>query len=234
MEQGHREVVKVLLNDKNWHKLILPVSHERIDHKLNLMNVGFRRQINRYTRQSRRENPQLCHMFELKMWDAIKMVLDRCHNDLDGSFNFSKLDPPCQNIHRHPLMLMARSGQETILKHETTQRLLDLKWRFIPRFAFYFNLIIYLLFICLFAIYSYNLSNYYMSGLDELKEIRRESLNKINATSDQQNYSGGGGGESWISTHGSGLVNLKDPPGSSHKVRLTNLFEANNEKFKEI
>ena len=57
-----------------------------------------------------------------------------------------------------------------------------------------------------------------MSGLDELKEIRRESLNKINATNDQQNHSSGG--ESWISTHGSGFVNLKDPPGSSHKVIL--------------
>lgn len=112
MERGHREVVKILLKDKNWHKLILPMSLERIDHKINLMNLGFRKQITRYTRSSRRENPQLFRMFELKMWDSIMIVLDKCHNELDGSYSFAKLDPPCKNIQRHPLMLMAKSGNK--------------------------------------------------------------------------------------------------------------------------
>lgn len=128
------------------------------------MNVAFKKQINRYTRNSRRENPQLYAMFENKMWDSIKIVLDKCRNELDGGYDFSKLDPPTRNIQKHPLMLMARSGQETLLKHDTTQKLLDLKWRFLPRFTFYFNLFFYLLFMILFATYSYQLSNYYMSA----------------------------------------------------------------------
>lgn len=176
LERGHREVIKVLLKDKNWHKLLLPISHERIDHKLNLMNLGFRKQITRYTRASRRENPQLCKLFELKMWDSILVVLDKCRNDLDGSYDFTKIDPECTNIQRHPLMLMAKSGQEQILKHDTTRKLLNLKWRFLPRFAFYSNLFFYLLFIALFAIYSYKLSNYYISGLEKINAIRGVGL----------------------------------------------------------
>lgn len=57
-------------------------------------------------------------------------------------------------------MLIARSGQENLLRHQATLLLLHLKWRFIPRFAFYFNLIFYLLFMFLFSIYSVNLSQF--------------------------------------------------------------------------
>jgi ankyrin repeat protein len=117
ISRGNREVVKVLLNDKNWHKLINSRSLDRISHKVNLMNVAFKKQINRFTYQQRRENPQLVAMFENKMWDSIGLILDKCKNGLD--YDFTKLDPPCKNIQRHPLMLMARSGQETLLKHNT-------------------------------------------------------------------------------------------------------------------
>ena len=54
---------------------------------------------------------------------------------------------------------MARSGQETLLKHETTQMLLNLKWRIIPRLMFYINLFLYLLFVILFSVYSMDLKN---------------------------------------------------------------------------
>ncbi|CAF0869034.1 unnamed protein product [Brachionus calyciflorus] len=92
------------------------------------------------------------------MWESFKIVLDNCKNG--NEYNFRKLDPDCKNLHKHPLMLMARSGQETLLKHETTQQLLNLKWRFIPRFAFYSNIFLYLLFLILFAIYTTQLSRF--------------------------------------------------------------------------
>ncbi len=68
------------------------------------------------------------------------------------------MDPNCENIQKHPLMLMARSGQETLLKHPSTITLLDLKWRFIPRLAFYSNLFFYLLFLILLSAFSISLS----------------------------------------------------------------------------
>lgn len=77
-------------------------------------------------------------------------------------------------------MLMARSGQETLLKHETTQTLLNLKWRFIPRFAFYFNLLLYLVFLVLFAIYSVELSRLVRVSEDENPE---EKLGNIETDS---------------------------------------------------
>jgi hypothetical protein len=55
-------------------------------------------------------------------------------------------------------MLMARSGQETLLKHPSTTTLLNLKWRFIPRLAFYTNLLLYLLFLVLLSAYSIGLT----------------------------------------------------------------------------
>lgn len=102
------------------------------------------------------ENPQLCAIYDNKMWDILKIILDKCvtENEID----FSIIDPPVKSMSRHPLMLIARSGQEGLLKHETTRTLLHLKWRLIPRFAFYFNLIFYMIFLVLFSIYSIELS----------------------------------------------------------------------------
>lgn len=156
INRGHREVIKVLLKDKNWDKLINVNSGDRIDHKINIINVAFRDHISQFA--AKKENPQLVAMFENKLWESFKLVLDNCKNG--SEFNFKKLDPECKNLQKHPLMLMARSGQESLLKHETTEQLLKLKWRFIPRFAFYSNIFFYLLFLILFALYTTELSNY--------------------------------------------------------------------------
>ena len=96
-------------------------------------------------------------MYERKMWDLMKLVLDNCK---DGeNYDFSKIDPDCRNVNTHPLMLLARSGQETIIKHETTNMLLNLKWRFIPRFLFYSNILFYLFYLLVFSIYTIEIAN---------------------------------------------------------------------------
>lgn len=160
ISMGHREVVKVLLNDKNWEKLIQVKSEDRNEHRINVMNVAFKKQITKFSTNSKKESPQLVAMFENKMWESLKIVLDKCNVRNGDEFNFRKLDPPCKNMQKHPLMLMARSGQETLLKHDTTVQLLKLKWRFIPRFAFYSNLFFYFLYLILFAFYTTELSFY--------------------------------------------------------------------------
>ncbi len=86
-------------------------------------------------------------------------ILNNSFNEEENTYNFKVLDPPCKVLKRHPLMLLARSGQETMLKHETTQKLLDLKWRIIPRFAFYSNLFFYLVFLTIFGLYSIELTD---------------------------------------------------------------------------
>ena len=75
-----------------------------------------------------------------------------------------------------------------MLKHEATRILLDLKWRLIPRFAFYFNLIIYMLFMLFFSLYSIQLAHIgqemnkvYMSNYNEY--LSNSSLaNRTNLT----------------------------------------------------
>lgn len=84
-------------------------------------------------------------------------------------------------------MLIAKSGQENLLRHEVTRVLLHLKWRFIPRFAFYFNLVFYLFFMLLFSIYSIDLSkfgaqNMYENSTRNVSDIylKKNSLNMSN------------------------------------------------------
>ncbi len=97
------------------------------------------------------ESPQLTALFESKMWDMLKIILDKCQTT-EEEWNFTILDPYCKSLLNHPLMLIARSGQENLLKHDTTKLLLQLKWRFIPRFAFYFSLFVYLLYMIIFSV----------------------------------------------------------------------------------
>ncbi len=86
-----------------------------------------------------------------------KIILDKCVTE--KAVDFSIIDPPVKSMSNHPLMLIARSGQENLLKHETVRMLLHLKWRVIPRCAFYFNLVVYVFFLALFSMYSMDLSN---------------------------------------------------------------------------
>jgi hypothetical protein len=111
------------------------------------------------------ECPEFSSMFDHKMWDIFKLILDKCVTEKE--INFGIIDPPVKSIARHPLMLIARSGQESLLKHETTRMLLHLKWRIIPRCAFYFNLIVYMSFMFLFSLYSIDLS---VRGAEILEE----------------------------------------------------------------
>ena len=99
------------------------------------------------------ENPQLYAMFEKSMWDMFEIILT--NSKKEEMYDFTILDPPYfNNINKHPLMLLARSGQETLLTHETMDALLNLKWRTIPRMAFYGNVILYIVFIVLYSFYS--------------------------------------------------------------------------------
>jgi hypothetical protein len=104
------------------------------------------------------ENPQLMNMFNQHLWDGYRMVLDNCKKP-NGSYNFSKVDPSFNDINQHPLMLIARSGQESLMNHPTTQKLLSLKWRYIPRCAYYSNLLLYMTFLITFSIYTVKLTN---------------------------------------------------------------------------
>ena len=112
-------------------------------------------------------------LFEMKMWDMFLMILDNSVNE-ENEYDFTIINAPLVTMERHPLMLIARSGQEILLRHETTQKLLDLKWQFIPRTIFYSNFLVYCLLITVFGLYSVELTelNFANSesntGIDEI------------------------------------------------------------------
>ena len=164
--KGHREVIKVLLNDPNWVKLVKFSNQVEDDdeHALSMVTTiagtGQAAEAAAVQKLKHVENPQLCALFESKMWDMLELVLDKCWLDEGRQFDFRILDHSVKSKSKHPLMLIARSGQENLVKHEATLFLLHLKWRFIPRFAFYFNLILFLIYLISISIYSIELAKY--------------------------------------------------------------------------
>ena len=70
-------------------------------------------------------------------------------------------------IQNNILYLINSSQNSTFLSHETTQKLLNAKWHYVPRFIYYFNLILYLLFIIFYTIQAlgYIQDDFYNYGL---------------------------------------------------------------------
>lgn len=160
----HREVIKILLKDPKWYKLIRVnndyeekfqiLTSTANDSKQNVVSNDIP-----HERQKIVENPQLVGLFEKQMWDIIEIILDKCISG-PHTADFRILDLPVTNISKHPLMIIARSGQENLVKHEATLLLLKLKWRYIPRLFYYFNIFIYTIFLILLSIYSISLADY--------------------------------------------------------------------------
>lgn len=182
IEKDHREVIRVLLKNENWMKLF----HTTLDDddkyckKPTEFNEKNQKKINLKTVYNK-ENPQFNSMIDKKMYDMVKIVLDNCK---DGdNYDFTVLDPNFKSSSTHPLILIAKSGQEVLIKHETTKMLLNLKWRYTPRMVFYFNIFFYLIFIILFSIYTIQLSkkfeqiqesNYYNKNNRIINEFEHE------------------------------------------------------------
>ena len=164
IENENRDVIRVLLKNKNWKKLFhTNLLDDCDDDKLSNYNSL----INRTTTYNNIENPQLNAMYEKKMWDMIKLVLDNCQIK-ENEYDFSILDPDFKRLNQSPLMIIAKSGQETLIKHDTIRTLLRLKWRKGPRIIFYTNVLFYFIFLVLFSIYVVELSNFEYDLHDEI------------------------------------------------------------------
>ena len=88
ISQRHPEVVRVLLNDQNWQRLILTSTNDRGDLNVNVTNLAFKKLILRFKSSGKKENPQIVAMFEKKMWESIKLVLDKSRNGNEYDFRY--------------------------------------------------------------------------------------------------------------------------------------------------
>ncbi len=156
IKNGHREVIRALLDDKNWFKLIrfsnqnmIEIDEECDDFKIVVIPEEEAEKL---------PMPEgtLVALYNQKMWDILKIILDKCKKN-ENETNFSIIDVPTK-YSEHTLMLIARSGDEDLITHQVTSLLVNLKWRSIPRFVFYFNLFLYFLFLFMFSWYAIELS----------------------------------------------------------------------------
>ena len=128
IENDHVNVIRMLLEDPNWKSLFRESSlNEKNSHLVDAKQAV--------------ENPQFAALFDAKMWEVFELILSNSYDLERGHIDFSIIDRPCKSKKSHPLMFMARSGQENIIKHEACLLLLKLKWRFVPRFVYYVNLL---------------------------------------------------------------------------------------------
>jgi ankyrin repeat protein len=193
---GHREVIRILLNDKSWYKLIRTNGVNTFDFDednddLKLVVVSNQEKTTK-SHQSVKQISTFFALYNNEMWDMMKLLLDKCKID-DEKFNFSVIDPPGKSISQNALMLIARSGQETLVKHDVTTVLLNLKWRFIPRFLFFFNLFLYLLFLFLFSWYSIELPMQDSELANDLTNNDFAPIHKLNVSLDQEVFNNNSG-----------------------------------------
>jgi len=172
IDKGHKEVIKVLIRDPGWKNLF---EYERtpLNMKHDLGNLSFLQKKRQF---GPIENPQLLSLYQKEYWDIFLMILEKCKVD-EGLFDLEILNPPLNSIQLHPLMLIAKSGQQILIKHESTRVLIHLKWSIIPRLIFYCLLVFYLLFIVFFSLYSTELTELNFANLETSDSI--DSINDI-------------------------------------------------------
>lgn len=154
INNGHRDVIRELLDHKDWLKLIRFKNYKFHQENENIFELVVAKSKDEI---SAPKTSTIASLFNNQMWDIIKLLLDRCEISQD-EMDFSIIDIPSKTITDQPLMLIARSGQESLIKHKVTNLLLQLKWRLVPRCAFYFNLVVYFLYLLLFSWYAVEMS----------------------------------------------------------------------------
>jgi hypothetical protein len=169
IEKGHIEVVNVLLYDLNWRKLIKTSTTKnknilRLDqpYLLQLEVHNPQSSISNKKNDLDEENSQLNSMYDQKMWDSFKIILDKCY--FEEEYDFSLIDTDLKPKETHPLMLIAKSRQESLIKHDVVHLLLNLKWKLIPRLVFLLNILLYLAFLILITLYSIDLADFGQIG----------------------------------------------------------------------
>lgn len=86
-----------------------------------------------------------------KNWlNLIETILDLSN---ENENNFIQL---LINDNNNILKLINESRDSLLLRHETTQRLLNYKWKYIPRFIYYSNLLMYLFFLISYSLMGIN------------------------------------------------------------------------------
>ncbi len=151
IENEKKECIRVLLKNPEWKKLF---QHQRPVAYQSDFKIGFL-QIVKFV--DHLENPQLFNIYKNEYWDIFHIILENSKIDED-IYDLEVLNPPLNSIDKHPLMLMIKSGQQLLIKHESTRALTHLKWAVIPRLIFYSQLFFNLLFILFFALYSNELT----------------------------------------------------------------------------
>ncbi len=130
LKKNHTEIIEVFLSLHEWPKLI------------GLAENQGQKSENLQFKLLNKSHPEMT-----------TIILDKlAPNNERKEYNYAPLDPSFKSLGKtndHPLSIISKTEKEYLLKHEVIRSLIKLKWRKIPRWLYYTNLITYALFLFL-------------------------------------------------------------------------------------
>jgi hypothetical protein len=97
-------------------------------------------------------------------------------------FNFLCLDNKGPQNREHVLTIVSKSGQASLIQHKIILRLVELKWRYIPRSVYIFQILMHFIFLVIFL--NYILNGFHSSRLIEFNETN-DTNSTINSTTEK-------------------------------------------------
>ena len=119
----------------------------------------------------------------------IEMTTDKPSNKQNETFNFICIENEESIEERlqeeHILMMIAKSGQPKLIKHRLILRLLEKKWRYLPRALYHVHSLMHVLFLIFFLIYILGIR---ISSMNDHEAIDESTiLNVTNSTNHARN-----------------------------------------------
>lgn len=137
-------------------------------------------------KKSDQENIELVfHNLIEQMPDNMEILLDKLYTKSTKTYDFSLIDQPInKTITNHPLYQIAESNDERLLTHHTTQKLMELKFKHLPRMAFLTDVVLYILYALAVSfyhlVYELNTNDYYISNKTSTTKIPNSFSNNNN------------------------------------------------------
>jgi len=128
LKSNNNKTVEILIRNKNWKNLFTDSNQNKLEQiYAKLIDI---------------------------MPENMELVLDKLYDIENQKYDFSLIDLPVYNtIKNHPLYHISQSNDERLLAHHSVKILIQLKSKYFPRIAFFWDLFLYVLYAVFLSFY---------------------------------------------------------------------------------
>ena len=128
LKSNNNKTVEILIRNKNWKNLFTDSDPKKLE--------------------------QIYADLIDTMPDNMELVLDKLYDVENQKYDFKLIDLPIYNtIKNHPLYHISKSNDERLLAHNSVKILIELKSKYFPRLAFFWDLFLYVLYAVFLSFY---------------------------------------------------------------------------------